>query len=193
MVSLDGFYEGPNDMMDLPFDNAFAAYNLERLKVASTVLLGHSSYKMFGGFWPHVEKNLEFSDTDREFSKRYNKVEKIVVSNKLVNPIPAWSNTTRVISDDVYTAIGKLKQETGKDIVMWGSHILWNDLLAHRLLDEIHFVVGNVSLGSGTSAFMAPIKELEGMASLKLLDVFRAGTKSDNIIIKYTLKYNKTL
>lgn len=193
MVSLDGFYEGPNDMMDLPFDHAFGAYNLERLKTATTVLLGHTSYRMFGGFWPQVEKDPGFSEVDREFSKRYNKVEKVVVSYGTVNAVPAWSTTTRIISNDVYDSIRKLKQDNGKDIVMWGSHILWNNLLAHRLLDEIHFVVGNTALGSGRSAFMAPIQEYECVASLKLLDTFRAGPISDNIIIKYALKYNNTL
>ncbi len=191
MVSLDGYYEGPGGLMDLPFDDAFATYNLERLKTASTVLLGRTSYMMFGGYWPQVEKDPSFSDVEREFSRRYNKVEKVVVSDGPVEPVAAWSDTTRVISDDVYTAIAKLKRKPGKDIVMWGSHILWNDLLSHRLIDELHFVVGNAVLGGGTPAFVEPLSADDPDATLKLLDTLRADPKSDNIIVKYALKYSK--
>lgn len=168
MVSLDGYYEGPGGLMDLPFDDAFATYNLERLKTASTVLLGRTSYMMFGGYWPQVEKDPSFSDVEREFSRRYNKVEKVVVSDGPIEPIPAWHDTTHIISDDVYTAIAKLKRGRGREIVMWGSHILWNDLLAHRLIDELHFVVGNAVLGDGTPAFTEPIPADGQVATLQL-------------------------
>ncbi len=189
MVSLDGYYEGPGGMMDVPFDDAFGAYNLERLKTASTVLLGHNSYRMFGGFWPDVENNSRASEVDREFSRLYNKTEKVVVSDNPVEPALAWQNTTRVISRDVYNAITKLKHEPGKDIVMWGSRTLWNDLLAHRLVDELHFVVGNAVLGDGTPAFAEPIPVGAENLKLKLLDLRRTSPTSESFIAKYAVKY----
>jgi hypothetical protein len=41
LVSLDGYYTGPGDnVMVLPLDEAFDAYNAERLRAADTLLLG---------------------------------------------------------------------------------------------------------------------------------------------------------
>jgi hypothetical protein len=44
IVSMDGYYEGPGrNVMLLPMDGAFDDYNLERMRAAGTVLLGHTS------------------------------------------------------------------------------------------------------------------------------------------------------
>jgi len=52
IVSLDGYYEGPGgNVMVLPMDQGFDAYNVERLREADTLLLGRNSYELFKGFW----------------------------------------------------------------------------------------------------------------------------------------------
>jgi hypothetical protein len=44
ITSLDGYYEGPGkNVMALPMDEAFDAYNAERLRTADT-LLGRTTY-----------------------------------------------------------------------------------------------------------------------------------------------------
>ena len=46
IMSLDGYYEGPGrNVMVLNMDEAFDAYNLERIRAAGTVLLGRSSFE----------------------------------------------------------------------------------------------------------------------------------------------------
>ncbi len=53
IMSLDGYYEGPGkNVMVLPMDEAFDAYNAERLRAAETLLLGRNTYNGFKGFWP---------------------------------------------------------------------------------------------------------------------------------------------
>src|SRR6266513_1362116 len=84
IMSLDGCYEGPGrNVMALPMDEAFDAYNLERMRAADTVLLGATSYRMFSGFWPGMADNPSASPTNREFARRYNQIAKVVVSNTL--------------------------------------------------------------------------------------------------------------
>ena len=78
IMSLDGYYDGPgHDVMVLPMDDAFDAYNLERIRSAGTVLLGRTSYEGFSSYWPHIADhppqpatNRAYSATNRERSWR---------------------------------------------------------------------------------------------------------------------------
>src|SRR5207248_5221776 len=67
----------------------------------------------------------------------------------------------------------------GKDILVTGSRTLWNDLLTHDLLDEIHLMIGNLVLGEGVPAF-----EGKPDASLRLIDI-RSWEGSDNVLVCY--------
>jgi len=79
--------------------------------------------------------------------------------------------------------IAELKRQTGKDILMFGSHILWNDLLAHDLVDELHLMIGPVILGAGT-----PLFEGQSAVSLRLIDM-RKWDDSENVLIRYEVRY----
>jgi hypothetical protein len=51
IMSLDGYYEGPDhNVMVMPIDGPFDAYNAERLRSADTLQLGRVSYEMFRAF-----------------------------------------------------------------------------------------------------------------------------------------------
>ena len=63
-----------------------------------------------------------------------------------------------------------------------GSRTLWNDLLAHDLVDELHLMIGNVVLGEGVPVFVG-----KPPASLQLLDV-RRWEDSDNILVRYEVR-----
>ena len=187
IISLDGNYEGPGrNVMMLPMDPAFDAYNLERIKGASTILLGENSYKFFGGFWPGMAANPDASEINREFSEHYNKIQKVAVSEKLSDSdMPElWKGTSSFIAGNVYDEVAKLKEEDGKDIVMFASRTLWNDLMKHGLVDELHFVVGNVILGDGTPVFEDTIVYDDPNISLKL-DETRKLEDSDNHLVVY--------
>jgi len=80
---------------------------------------------------------------------------------------------------DVHQKIAELKRQPGKDILITGSRTLWNDLLEHDLVDEIHLLVGNLILGEEVPVFMG-----KPDASLRLIDV-RPWEDSNHILARY--------
>jgi hypothetical protein len=106
IMSLDGFYEdSAHNPLVLNMDQAFDAYNLERIKAADLVLLGPTSFEGFSSYWPGIADapadpdNRALSDDNRELSRIYNRLPKIVVGDSQTVPDDnAWRDTTTVIS-----------------------------------------------------------------------------------------------
>jgi dihydrofolate reductase len=167
IVSLDGFFSGPGgNVMVMPFDNGFSDYNAERLRVADTLLLGRKSYEVFRSYWPAIADDVSQPAVEREISRLNTAVEKVVVSDSLKrDAVEGWGPTRVVRRADAYAEIAALKGKPGRDILVFGSHVLWNDLLAHGLVDELHFMIGAGVVGEGVRVF-----ETRPPGSLRLLD-----------------------
>jgi dihydrofolate reductase len=187
LVSLDGYYTGPGDnVMVLPLDEAFDAYNAERLRAADTLLLGRTTYDGFRGFWPSVadDPNPQWTPTHREISRLDNAIDKVVISDSITaEQTEPWHASTRIIRRaDAHEQLAELKRQPGNDILVFGSHTLWNDLLANDLVDELHLMIGHVILGGGTPAF-----DGQPPVSLRLIDL-RRWDGSDNVLVQYEVR-----
>jgi dihydrofolate reductase len=184
IVSLDGYYEGPGgDVMALPFDEGFDAYNAERLRAADTLLLGRRSYEGFKSYWPPIADDPDAPPVAREISRLNNAIDKVVVSDSLTPDQTApWHNTRIVSRADAHEQITELKNGPGRDILVFGSHTLWNDLLANGLVDELHLMIGAGVLGAGTPAF-----EGRPPVSLRLIDT-RTWDGSGIVLVRYAVE-----
>lgn len=186
IASLDGFYADPNgNPTVLNMDGTFDAYNLERLRAADTVLLGRTSFEGFGSYWPGIAgapedpENRALSPDNREISRLYNRVPKVVVSDSLTVPADhPWAGTTTVIpQDDAGAWLEQAKPAGNGDILVFGSRIMWNGLLALGLVDELHLTISPAVLTQGVPLFLHP-------ASLTLLEA-RPFEGSGNVLLRY--------
>jgi dihydrofolate reductase len=193
-MSLDGYYEGPGKNVmalfdyrwDYPTDESFDAYNAERLRAADTLLLGRVSYQGFKGFWPSVADDPDATPIQREISHLNNAIDKVVISDSLTPEEAApWHNTRIIGRVDAHEQIAELKRPSGKDILVFGSHTLWNDLLTKDLVDELHLMIGPVVLGAGT-----PLFDGQPAVSLRLIET-RMWDDSGNVLVQYEVRRQK--
>lgn len=191
IMSIDGRYSAPDgDPLALQMDEAFDRANLESIESADVVLLGRSSFDGFSAYWPFIADAPEpadpaapearaLDDTNRAISRAYNRVQKVVVSDR--GPIHAenpWHDTTLLVSRGaVGDWIRRARLDGDGAMVMFGSHVLWNSLLGEGLVDELHLMVSPHPLGGGELIFLAP-------ARLELMKT-RTFDDSTNVQLRY--------
>jgi dihydrofolate reductase len=185
IISLDGYHTGANNEVSVMFPmmgGVFDTYTAELLRRADLTLAGRVSFQLFNSFWPEVAKDPtseKWTSEQRDLSQAGASVPSIVVSDTLTGNWPGISIIRRA---DAHQKIAELKRQPGKDILITGSRTLWNDLLAHDLVDEIHLMIGNVVLGEGVPVFVG-----KPPASLRLIDV-RTWEHSDNALLRYEVR-----
>jgi dihydrofolate reductase len=193
-MSLDGYYEGPGKNVmalfdyrwDYPTDESFDAFNTERLRAADTLLLGRVSYDGFKSFWPSVADDPNATPLQREISRLNNAIDKVVISDSLTSEETApWHNTRIISRADAHEQIAELQHQPGKDILVFGSRTLWNDLLTNDLVDELHLMIGPVALGAGT-----PLFDGQPAVSLRLIET-RTWDSSGNVLVRYEVRRQK--
>ena len=170
-VTLDGFIAGPNNEMDwVLVDEAVGNYEYDLMSAADTLLLGRVTYQSFAGAWPYVPENPSASEGEKEYARLLNAMRKIVFSRTLEKA--EWNNSS-LAKEVLPEEIEKMKQEPGKDIVIYGSASIVQALTNLGLIDEYQLLVHPVVLGSGKSLF----KNIKDRHNLKLIKtrVFDSG------------------
>ncbi len=160
MVTLDGFFEGPNqDIGWHHVDEEFNQFAIEQTSSVDTILFGRVTYEGMASYWP---TSAAITD-DPVIADLMNRLPKIVFSRTLQKA--EWNNT-RLIKDHIAEEITKLKQQPGKDLAIFGSANLLSTLVQMDLVDEHRIMVNPVVLGSGTPLFQG-VNEPIGLKLLK--------------------------
>lgn len=148
-LSLDGYAADKNGTVT--FIESSADYSddaqLAWLETVDTFLLGANTYKLFYEFWPTATNN------DQVIADKLNSMNKIVFSSRLSEaPWGKWP-AARVIKGSATEAVHELKMQDGKDLVLWGSISVSQELMKNNLIDEYHLRIVPKALGSGRKFF----------------------------------------
>jgi dihydrofolate reductase len=163
LVTLDGVVQDPGGFGETehggwsgPFFNDEARQHAyDHLMGSDVFLLGRQTYELFKEFWSQVHED--------DYAARMNSIPKLVASTTLRGPLE-WNAS--LIEGDVAEAVAMLKQQPGRDILMYGSPTLMRALAKHDLIDEYQVWVHPVVLGSGKRLFTEGFEK----TTLKLVD-----------------------
>ncbi len=173
LVTLNGFFEGPDqDINWHHVDEEFNEFAVNQLHEIGTLLFGRVTYHLMASYWPTESATTD----DPAVAKLMNDMQKIVFSKTLDKV--EWSNS-RLVKGDPSMEVSKIKQQSGKDIAIFGSSNLAITLAEQGLIDEYRILVNPVFLGEGVPL----LKGIKNKIELKLL---RARTfKSGNVLLSY--------
>jgi dihydrofolate reductase len=144
-VSLDGFIEGPNGEYDWCFtDGDYGMTSF--LENIDAIFFGRKSYQLF----------------ITSFSHMWNDKRHYVFSNSL----KSLDTNAILISGEMESKVAELKEESGKDIWLFGGADLTTSFLKGGLIDEFLLAVHPVILGQGKPLF----KGIDKRIWLKLLE-----------------------
>jgi dihydrofolate reductase len=156
-LSLDGVMEAPGDQdkfeqagWTMPYwNNEIGKFKQEELFDCDCLLLGRVTYQGFAEAWPSRKDDQGFAD-------RMNNIPKYVASTTLKQL--DWNNSHLIVGH-LAGEVMMLKEKPGKDILVAGSSVLIQTLMAHDLIDEYRLLVYPVILGTGKRLFKEGISK----------------------------------
>jgi dihydrofolate reductase len=93
------------------------------------MILGANTYAQAKGYWP-------YADDQGEYGEKLNNLTKFVASSKL-DDAPWGDFPAATVTRDPAATIRELKEQSGKDIWLWGSLKLMHSLLDAGVVDEV--------------------------------------------------------
>ena len=151
-TTVDGFVAGPNGELDWmtgwDSDDELKKAETELIDSSETLLMGRKMTDEFVSTWTKAAENSD--SPDNAFAKKMVDVPKVVFT-KTLDESP-WANTT-LAKGDLVEEVNRRKNESGKDILVYGGANFVSSLIKENLIDEYNFFVNPAAIGNGMTIF----------------------------------------
>ena len=117
----------------------------EGMSTADALLFGRRTWQGMAAAWP--------GRAGDPYADQMNAIKKYVASRTLTPDDLTWNNSTLLSPDHAVADVAALREQEGRDVVMWGSASLVTALLAEGLVDELHLMIEPILLGGGKRIF----------------------------------------
>jgi dihydrofolate reductase len=154
-MSLDGFIAVKDGGIPFNWDAEVRKSSVANTRNVDCILLGRKTAKGFIPHWATVAARP--SHPDYAIGKILTDTPKIVFSRTLAKS--KWENAT-LSKGQIVKEITRLKNQSGKDILVYGGVHFASSLARHRLIDEYYLLVNPVAIGKGLPLFSDLKKEL---------------------------------
>ena len=170
-MSLDGFVARPNGEIDwIIVGNDMFDEALRQTNRSDTAIYGRVTYQLMDSYWPTAADQPNATKHDIEHSSWYKNVDKVIISRSMKDvKLPK----TKVLSENIKDEIQKLKNQEGKDIVIFGSPSIFQLFMAEDLIDDCWLFVNPIVLGKGIPLFRNIDKYIK--LKLEVCKVFVSG------------------
>ena len=150
-MTINGYVGGVNgesDWMTWNPDDEFLAFLKSLIDTSDTLLLGRKTAEGIIEFW---EKTAT-ENPAHPFAGKIADTQKVVFTKTL--GISKWNNTT-LAKGKLAEEIANLKNQTGKDILVFGGAGFVSSLIKEGLIDEYHLIINPTAMGNGMTIFNA--------------------------------------
>jgi len=139
LMAMDGVVENPQWTSQFRSEES-QKYKFDELFASDALLLGRRTYQGLAAAWPGATG---------AYGERINRMPKYVPTTTLQEA--EWNAT--LIKDNVVEEVTRLKQESGQDILIFGSVELIHSLMQEDLIDEYRLMVFPIVVGNGKRLF----------------------------------------
>jgi dihydrofolate reductase len=115
------------------------------LRESDLCVYGRKTYQLMVPYWSDVAKDTSQTKASIEFGRTFDSLNKVVFSRSLDS---AEDRNTRIVRGNLHDEILKLKQDSGKPILVGGVDIP-SQLVELGLVDEFRFVIQPIIAGEG--------------------------------------------